>query len=322
MSSAAERNDQGSRLVLYAALAGNLLVAVTKFVAAWITGSSAMLSEAVHSTADTSNEILLIHGERRAKRPPDDSHPLGYGREVYFWSFMVSVLLFALGAGVSFWEGVRHVMSPEPVKNAIVSYVVLVVAAIFEGASWWFALREFRRRMGSRGMLQTAQETKDPSTIMVFLEDSAALIGIAFALAGIAAAEVLHQPIYDGVASIAIGILLAVVALFTAHENKQLLIGEAARPALVESIGRIASSEPGIAAYNGLITIQLAPHEVVAALSLDFEDSLQASELQRVVRHLEGRIREKHPDVVLLLVKPQEPDVYRMAHERWLAGPP
>lgn len=322
MKNAAARGEAGSRLVLYAALAGNLLVAITKFVAAGVTGSSAMLSEAVHSTADTSNEILLIHGGRRAKRPPDDTHPLGYGREVYFWSFMVSVLLFALGAGVSFWEGVRHVMDPEPVENAIVSYVVLLLAAAFEGASWWFAFREFHRRMGSRGMLETARESKDPSTLMVFLEDSAALIGIAFALSGIAASEILHQPIYDGVASIAIGILLAMVALFTARENKQLLIGEAASRPLAESIGNIARTEPGIAAYNGLISIQLAPHEVVAALSLDFEDSLQASELQRVVRHLEERIREKHPEVVLLLVKPQEPDVYRKARERWLAGPP
>jgi cation diffusion facilitator family transporter len=321
VSGAPGRGDRGSRLVLYAALAGNLLVAATKFFAAWITGSSAMLSEAVHSTADTANEILLIHGERRAKRPPDESHPLGYGREVYFWSFMVSVLLFALGAGVSVWEGVRHVLDPEPVENPVVSYVVLVLAAIFEGASWWFAFREFRRRMGSRGMLQTARETKDPSTIMVFLEDSAALVGIAFAFAGIAAAQWLQEPIYDGVASIAIGILLAGVALFTARENKQLLIGEAARPALAASIGRIAKSEPGIAAYNGLITIQLAPHEVVAALSLDFDDALKASELQRVVKHLEGRIREAHPDVVLLLVKPEEPGVYRTAHERWIAGP-
>jgi cation diffusion facilitator family transporter len=321
VSDTAPRVDQGSRLVLYAALAGNLLVAVTKFVAAWITGSSAMLSEAVHSTADTSNEILLIHGERRSKRPPDDTHPLGYRREVYFWSVMVSVLLCALGAGVAVGEGGRHVMDPEPVESPMVSYAVLALAAVFESASWWFAFREFRRRMGSRTMLETARETKDPSTIMVFLEDSAALVGIAFAFAGTAASQFLHQPIYDGVASIAIGVLLAVVALFTARENKQLLIGEAASPALAESIGRIAKSEPGIAAYNGLISIQLAPHEVVAALSLDFEDSLRAADVQRVVKHLEGRIREKHPDVVLLLVKPQEPEVYRTAHERWIAGP-
>jgi cation diffusion facilitator family transporter len=321
MSAPGEKR-KGSRVVLYAALAGNLLVAITKFVAAAVTGSSAMLSEAVHSTADTSNEVLLLYGEHRSHKPPDSTHPLGYGREVYFWSFMVSVLLFALGAGVSFWEGVRHVMAPEPVERPMVNFVVLALAGIAESGSWWFAFRELRRRMAGRTFLETARETKDPSTIMVFLEDTAALIGIAFAAAGIAASEYLGEPVYDGVASIAIGVLLAVVALFTARENKQLLIGEAARPSLVESIGRIARREPGIAAYNGLLTIQLAPHEVVVALSIDFDDALRASQVQGIVKRLEAHIRERHPDVVMLFVKPQEQDAYRQAHERWMAGPP
>jgi cation diffusion facilitator family transporter len=320
--SAAGAKRKGGRIVLYAALAGNLLVAVTKFVAATVTGSSAMLSEAVHSTADTSNEVLLLYGEHRSRKAPDAAHPLGYGREVYFWSFMVSVMLFALGAGVSFWEGVRHVMAPEPIERPEVNYIVLAISAALESGSWWFAFRELRRRMAGRGFLETARETKDPATIMVFLEDTAALIGIAIAAAGIGAAEYLGEPIYDGVASIGIGVLLAAVALFTARENKQLLIGEAARPSLVESIGRIARAEPGIAAYNGLLTIQLAPHEVVAALSIDFDDDLRASQVQGIVKRLEAHIRERHPEVVMVFVKPQEPDVYRRAHERWMAGPP
>jgi divalent metal cation (Fe/Co/Zn/Cd) transporter len=202
-----------------------------------------------------------------------------------------------------------------------VSYLVLGIAAIFEGGSWWFAFREFRRRMAGRGFLATARQAKDPSTVMVFLEDSAALIGIALAAAGTAAAQLLGNPVFDGVASIAIGVLLAVVALFTARENKQLLIGEAARPSLVESIGGIARAEPGVAAFNGLLTIQLAPREVIAALSIDFDDSLKASEVQRVVASLESHIRSRHPDVVMVLVKPQEPEVYRKAHERWVNRP-
>jgi cation diffusion facilitator family transporter len=321
MSAAVAERKKGSRLVLYAALVGNVLVAVTKFVAAAVTGSAAMLSEAVHSLADTSNEMLLLYGGYRARRPPDATHPFGYGREVYFWSFMVSVLLFALGAGVSIWEGVRHVLSPHPVEQPLVSYVVLGIAAIFESGSWWFAFREFHQRMGGRGFLETAQETKDPSTVMVFLEDSAALVGIALAVAGTAAAQLLDDPVYDGAASIAIGVLLAVVALFTARENKQLLIGEAARPSLVEAIGRIARAQPGVAAFNGLLTIQLAPHEVVAALSIDFDDALHAGDVQRVVKEIEARIRQQHPDVVMVLIKPQEPEVYRKAHERWMSGP-
>ena len=321
MSASTASRDKGSRLVVYAALAANLLVAVTKFAAAAVTSSAAMLSEAVHSLADTANEVLLIYGERRSRRPPDKKHPFGYGREVYFWSFMVSVLLFALGAGVSIWEGVRHVLSPHAIEQPIVSYVVLGVAAVFEGGSWWFAFREFHRRMGGRGFIETARETKDPSTVMVFLEDSAALIGIALAVGGTAATQLLANPVYDGAASIAIGILLAVVALFTARENKQLLIGEGARPSLLESVRRLARAERGVANYNGMLTIQLAPREVVVVLSLDFDDALQANALQHVVASLEARIRKEHPEVVLVLIKPQSPDDYRKAHERWMAGP-
>ena len=321
MSAAGARRDKGTRVVLHAALAGNVLVASTKFVAAAITGSAAMLSEAVHSLVDTVNEVLLLYGAWRAERPPDERHPFGYGREVYFWSFMVSVLLFALGAGVSVWEGVRHVLKPHAVEHPLVSYAVLGLAAVFEGVSWWFAFVEFRARKGSRGFLQAARETKDPSTVMVFLEDTAALIGIALAAAGTAGAQILGQPAFDGAASIAIGLLLAAIALFTAQENKQLLIGEAARPSLLKSVGRIAARERGVACYNGMLTIQLAPREVVVALSLAFDEELRASELQEVVASLEASIRKNHPEVVLVLVKPQSPEDYRKAHERWMGGP-
>lgn len=321
MNAAGAQRQKGTRTVLYAALAGNVLVAATKFAAAAITGSAAMLSEAVHSLADTVNEMLLIYGAWRAERPPDERHPFGYGREVYFWSFMVSVLLFALGAGVSIWEGVRHVLQPHPVELPVVSYAVLGLASIFEAGSWWFAFREFRARQGSRGFLQVARETKDPSTVMVFFEDTAALIGIALAAAGTAAAQLLGEPVFDGAASIAIGLLLAAIALFTARENKQLLIGEAARPSLVRAVGSLARRERGVACYNGMLTIQLAPREVVVALSLDFDEALRASELQDVVASLEASIRKRHPEVVLVLVKPQSPESYRKAHARWMAGP-
>lgn len=321
MRAASSERQKGARVVLYAALAGNVLVAVTKFVAAGITGSAAMLSEAVHSLADTANEVLLLYGAHRARRPPDTKHPFGYGREMYFWSFMVSVLLFALGAGVSFWEGVRHVLAPHPIQQPTVSYGVLGIAAVFEGGSWWFAFREFRARLAGRGMFEAAQETKDPSTVMVFLEDTAALIGIALAAAGTAAAQLTANPVYDGAASIAIGVLLAVVALFTARENKQLLIGEAARPSLVACVARLAREARGVANYNGMLTIQLAPREVVVALSLDFDAALRASEVQDVVAGLEARIREEHPEAVLVLIKPQSPEAYRRAHATWMSRP-
>jgi cation diffusion facilitator family transporter len=306
----------GTRVVLYAALAGNVLVAISKFVAVAFTHSSAMLSEAVHSLVDTSNELLLLYGANRAARPPDAEHPLGHGREVYFWSFVVSLLIFVFGACVSLFEGISHVRNPHPMEQPWINYVVLGAAALFEGGSWWFAFREFRSRKGARGYLQAAQETKDPSTLMVFAEDSAALVGIAFALAGTAASQWLGQPFYDGVASIAIGVLLAIVAAFLAHENKQLLIGENARPQLVASLERIATAESGIAHFNGLLTFQIAPRQVVVNMSLDFVPTLTAREVQETIERLERHVREEHQDIMLLLVKPQTPEAYQKAFKR------
>ncbi|HET9651126.1 MAG TPA: cation diffusion facilitator family transporter [Usitatibacter sp.] len=308
----------GSQKVLYAGLIGNVLVAATKFVAAAVTQSAAMLSEAVHSLVDTSNELLLLYGARRAKRPPDDSHPLGHGREVYFWSFVVALVIFAAGAGFSLYQGVQHVLDPHPIESVLWSYAVLGASFVFEGGSWWVALHEFRRRKGARGYLQAAQETKDPSTVIVFLEDSAALVGLAIALAGTAGTQYFDMPVLDGAASIAIGLLLAAVAAFLARENKQLLIGESARKELVKSIQAMAEEEQGVANFNGMLTFQLAPREVVVALSLDFARELRAPEVQATVDRLESRIREKHPEIILLLIKPQEPDTYKRRHAaRW-----
>jgi len=312
--------SQGSRTVLIAALAANLLIALTKFGAAAFTHSSAMLSEAVHSLVDTSNEVLLMYGTRAAARPADEEHPLGHGREFYFWSFIVSLLIFAVGAGVSTYEGIRHVMDPVEMDNPLVNYVVLGLAFVFESVSWVFAFREFRTRKGSRGYLEAATQTKDPTALIVFLEDSAALIGIVIAFAGTWAAQALQDPVYDGVASIAIGLLLAAVAVFLARENKKLLIGEAARPALERGIGRIAREEHAVQALNGMLTFQVSPNQVIAALSLHFRDGLDSDSIEMAVERLEARIREQHPEILMLLVKPQNPAAYQRAVEarkRW-----
>ena len=320
-AAAAGSADHGSKLVLYAGLAANVLVAITKFAAGGVTGSSAMLSEGVHSLVDSANEVLLLYGAHRASAPPDREHPFGHGREVYFWSFVVSLMMFALGAGVSVYEGVHHLRDAEPVEDPLVNYVVLVVAGIFEVGSWWVSFRAFRHRKGDRGYLQAAEETKDPTVLIVLFENSADLIGIALAASGIAASTLLQDGRWDALASIAIGVLLGGIAAFLARETKKLLIGEAARPSLVESVARLAKSEPGVGCYNGMLTIQLAPREVVIAISLDFEDRLRASEVQRIVASLEARIRKEHPEIVMVLVKPQSPDAYRTAHERWMKGP-
>jgi cation diffusion facilitator family transporter len=209
-----------SRKVIYAAIADNLLVAATKFGAAAWTGSSAMLSEGVHSVVDTGNSLLLLYGLNRAKRSPDHDHPLGYGREIYFWSFVVAVLVFALGAGVSFYEGAAHVLNPEPIRNPVVNYAVLGLSALFDGATWWIALRNFKGRMKFSSLIGAIHNSKDPPSFMVLFEDSAALIGLFIAFAGTYLSVKLHSPIVDGFASILIGVVLAATAALLAWEPK------------------------------------------------------------------------------------------------------
>lgn len=297
-----------SRLVINAALLGNVLVAVTKFAAAAITGSSAMTSEAVHSLADTGNELLLLYGLRRAAQPPDADHPFGHGRELYFWSFIVALAVFALGACASLYQGVQHIRSPVPITNPVVNYVVLGLAMVFESSSWAVALKQFRAAKGEIGYFEAVRRSKDPATFIVLAEDTGAILGILIALAGTVAAEVLDRPVFDGMASIAIGILLGLIAIVLARETKGLLIGEPARSELVSSICAMARAQPGIERSNGLFTVHLGPRQVVAALSVEFADALSAGEVERIVATLEDRVRKAHPEVVSLLIKPQKPE--------------
>jgi len=300
-------SSQSSRVV-NAALIGNVLVAVTKFVAAAITGSSAMTSEAVHSLVDTGNELLLLYGLRRASKPPDADHPFGHGRELYFWSFIVALGIFALGACASVYEGVLHLQAPVRIRNPAVNYVVLALALVFEGGSWWVAFKQFRAAKGEMGVWEAVRKSKDPTTFTVLAEDTGAILGILIALVGTVAAEVLDRPVLDGVASVAIGVLLGLIAIVLARETKGLLIGEPARSELVSSICAMARAQPGIERSNGLFTVHIGPREVVAALSVDFTDTLTAGEVETIVAALEDRVRKAHPEVVSLLVKPQKWD--------------
>jgi len=297
-----------STRVVFAALLGNVLVALTKFAAAAITGSSAMASEAVHSLVDTGNELLLLYGLRRAAKPPDADHPFGHGRELYFWSFIVALAIFAVGAGASIFEGVRHIRSPVAIKNPAVNYVVLALAMVFEGGSWWVAFKQFRAAKGEIGYLEAVRKSKDPTTFTVLAEDTGAILGILIALAGTVSAWVLDRPVLDGAASIAIGVLLGLIAIVLARETKGLLIGEPARSELVSSICAMARAQPGIQRSNGLFTVHIGPRQVVAALSVDFIDTLSAGEVETIVATLEDRVRKAHPEVVSLLVKPQKWD--------------
>jgi cation diffusion facilitator family transporter len=310
-----------SRRVVYAALVGNLLVAITKAAAAAWTGSSAMLSEAIHSFVDTGNEVLLLYGLRRAGRRADREHPLGHGRELYFWSFIVALLVFALGATVSLYQGVLHVLEPEPISDPLVSYIVLAFAFLFEGGSWWVALRQFIAAKGELGFYEAFRRSKDPPSFMVLFEDSAALIGILIAALGTFAATQLGAPIFDGLASVMIGLVLAATAGLLARESKSLLIGEQADNRLADSIRRLAAEEGSGSRVNGLMTVQLAPDQILAALSLEFADDVRAPEIEEQVIALERRIRAAHPDVVTLFVKPQTARTFGLAMRRRFGEP-
>jgi cation diffusion facilitator family transporter len=290
---------------VWAALAGNLLVALAKSVAAATTGSAAMTSEAVHSLIDTVNEVLLLYGISRSTRPADRTHPLGYGRELYFWSFVVALLIFALGAGVSAYEGFNHIVVPQPIERPGVIFAVLAASLAFEGTSWWISVRAFGAAKGNLGWWEAFRRSKDPPAFIVVFEDSAALLGIAVAAAGTAAALLTGDARWDGVASLVIAAILAGVAALLARESKELLIGERADPALSDAILRTASGIAGVCSANSIVTIQIAPHSVVATLSLDFFDTLRAPEIERAVIELESRIRKLYPDVTALFVKPQ-----------------
>jgi cation diffusion facilitator family transporter len=294
-----------SKTVVYAAFAGNLLVALTKFMAAWWTGSSAMLSEAIHSLVDTSNQLLLLYGMHRAGQPPDAAHPLGYGRELYFWSFIVALLMFTLGAGVAFYEGIRHILHPNDIVDPQVSYIVLAASALFEGATWFIALREFRKAKGDLGYYEAVRRSKDPPSFIVLFEDSAALLGLLIAFIGTFASTRLAIPELDGVASIGIALLLGITALGLARESKGLLIGEPASRALRDSIIAIARHITGIERAHIVFTVHLAPDQVVAALSLEFNDKLTTPEIERAIDELEHAIHQAHPEVIAVFVKPQ-----------------
>jgi cation diffusion facilitator family transporter len=279
-----------------------------------------MASEAIHSVVDTTNEILLLYGIHRSKQKADAEHPFGHGREVYFWSFVVSLLIFALGAGFSIYEGVSRVLKPVPIESPSISYIVLALAFIFEGGSWLVSLKQFREAKGDLGFFDAFRTSKDPPLFMTLFEDSVALIGILIAAASTFAAVALARPEIDGIASVGIGLLLAVTSVFLARESKSLLMGEPAYPFIRKSILSIANAHPGCLRANGLITVQLGPNQVVAMLSLEFSDSMVAPEIEEAVVSLEKSIREANPEIVALFVKPQTKKTFQDQRAESLDG--
>ena len=295
-----------SRFVIFAALAANLGIAVAKFIAAGISGSSSMLTEGFHSVVDSVNQVLLLYGQRQGSRPPDHAHPFGYGRELYFWSFVVAILIFAIGAGVSIYEGWQHIAEPEEPTSPTLNYIVLGVSFLLEGTSWFVAMREFSKANAGKGLWRALRQSKDPATFTVLFEDSAAVAGLAIAAIGVWATHHFDDPRIDGAASIVIGLLLAVVAGLLAREAKGLLIGEGADPERVAMIGRIMRDFPQITAVNHIRTIHTAPHSIFSAISADFEDGVTAGELETLLERIETRLKAEIPELSSIYIRPEK----------------
>ena len=304
-----------SKKVIYTALFANAAIAVTKFVAASFNGSSAMLSEGVHSIVDTGNQGLLLYGGRRAAKPPDTAHPFGYGMELYFWTFVVAILIFAVGAGVSTYEGVHKLLDPHPIESAYVNYIVLGVAMVFEGAALYIAAKEFNKTRGRRGILAEIRASKDPTVFTVLFEDTAALLGLVAALIGIALAQALDMPIFDGIASIVIGAILATVAILLAYESKGLLIGEAAEPAVRHGVRAILLNRPELLRLNEVLTMHLGPRDILLNLSLDFRDDLSANDVEAAISALEIEIKAAYPQITRVFIEAQSWRAHEKAAE-------
>jgi len=292
-----------SKKVVYAALIGNALIAVTKFIAAAMTGSSAMFSEGIHSLVDTGNQILLLHGMRKAKKPPDSRFPFGHGKEIYFWSFAVAILIFAVGSGVSLYEGIVHTLHPTPVKNPTVNYIVLGFALLFEGMAWFFALTEFTRAKGKWGYIEAVKRGKDPTMFVVLFEDSAALLGILVAFLGVFLSS--HTGLYqfDGIASIIIGLILGGTAIWLAYETKGLLIGESANEKVVDGIREIIQSYEGVDHVNEVLTMHMGPNYILVNASIDFRDDIPAGTLEVMIGRIDQHIKHAFPNVKRVFVE-------------------
>jgi cation diffusion facilitator family transporter len=295
----------GTRRVALAAIAGNVAIAATKFVAAAVTGSSAMLSEGVHSLVDTGNGGLLLWGLHQSRKPPDEDHPFGHGKELYFWTLVVAILVFALGGGVSVYEGILHIVRPVPPENVLVNYLVLAFAFAFDGTSWWIALREFQRVKGEPGYLRAIRHSKDPATFAVLLEDTAALLGLLAALVGIGLGHVLGRPELDGAASVLIGLILCLAAALLARESKGLLIGERLRPEAREAIREAILAEPAVARVVRGASMHLGPDDVLVTLEVEFRPGLSAADAAAAIDRLDRAIRTARPEVRHLYIEAQ-----------------
>jgi cation diffusion facilitator family transporter len=298
--------SSGSRKVIIAALIGNSLISVTKFGAAAMTGSSAMLSEGIHSLVDTGNQFLLLYGIKQAAKPANEDFPFGHGKEIYFWSFIVAILIFALGGGISIYEGIKHISNPEAIKSPIINYVVLGLAMIFEGAAWLFAFKEFTKVKGKWGYLEAIKRAKDPSIFVVLFEDTAAMLGLMVAFAGVALSQFTGILIFDSIASILIGLILIGTAIWLAYETKSLLIGESASKGTIKGVRAILQATDSIEHVNEVLTMHMGPDFVLVNISVDFENSLTAEGIERVVATIDKTIKQEFPEIKRIFIEAEK----------------
>lgn len=307
--------SSGSKQVIFAALAGNTLISITKFAAAAFTGSSAMLSEGIHSLVDTGNQFLLLHGMKQAAKPADENFPFGHGKEIYFWSFIVAILIFALGGGISIYEGIKHLSHPEPISNPLVNYIVLGLALLFEGAAWVFAFREFSRVKGKWGYIEAIQRAKDPSIFVVLFEDSAAMLGLLVAFIGVALSQYTGILIFDSIASIIIGLILIGTSIWLAYETKSLLIGESASQSTVRGVREILQAESTISHINEVLTMHMGPDFILANISVDFADSKTADDIENVIAIIDKNIKQQFPQIKRVFIEAEKRRIQKVTGE-------
>lgn len=309
-----------SKVVIYAALASNLTIALTKFAASWWTGSGAMLSEAVHSLVDTSNQGFLLLGLHRSVRPASKRHPFGHGMEIYFWAFIVALMIFALGGAASIYEGVRRFLDPEPIRDPWVNFLVLGISLVVEAGSLRVAWRELRHSQPGRTMLAALRGSKDPSVFSIFCEDSAAILGLLMAAVGLALAQALQEPRYDALASLMIGSLLILTAIFLARETLSLMTGESASAEVLNAVRAVLENDRRVQRIEEILSMHLGPSDILLGISIDFRDGMTSDEIETAVHDLSGQLRACEPSVGRVFVRPARPAKKRAADERAAAG--
>lgn len=296
---------KGSKLAIYGAIAANIAIAISKFIAASVTGSSAMISEGIHSVVDSFNGLLLLYGLKKSKKPADKKHPFGYGKEIYFWSFVVALLIFALGGGIAIYEGIIHLQHPVKVENVMVNHIVLGMAILFEGSSLFVAVREFNGSFTLKGLLKKIKKSKDSASFAVIIEDVGAIVGLVVALLGLLAGDFFDFAFADGLASIIIGLILSGMAVILATETKGLLLGESLSDEDLQKIKTILDRHPEILKYGLIKSIHFGPESVMLGLEVEFIDTLSIDDAERETLVIEKEIRNccSHIDKVYIEAK-------------------